>query len=120
NIIFPTQIDRFIQKLNGQAVRITQKEKVLTQTIYREHIEKNPFEKLPSYHFEGLKKGIFCLKCNRSMKQSGKNLIQCLAHSHHELVDSAVLRSVLEFSILFAEKKITTTQIHEWCGGVVS
>src|SRR5699024_6134957 len=56
NIIFPTQIDIGLDW--G-----TQKEKVLTQTIYREHIEKNPFEKLPSYHFEGLKKGIFCLKC---------------------------------------------------------
>src|SRR5699024_11138599 len=63
NMILPTQIHRFIKKLNRQAIRTTEKEKLLVKTIFQEHIEHNPFEKLPVYHYENLKKDIFCLKC---------------------------------------------------------
>src|SRR5699024_9976668 len=49
NMILPTQIERFIQKLNDQSVYQTSKEGQLVETIYCEHIANNFFDNIPSY-----------------------------------------------------------------------
>ncbi|MCM3764865.1 hypothetical protein [Neobacillus niacini] len=44
----------------------------------------------------------------------------CADCGAEEAVDAAVLRSVRELIMLFPEIKITTSLLHEWCGGMVS
>src|SRR5699024_10103496 len=98
NMILPTQVERFVEMLNRQIVRTTSNEQQLQQTIYREHIDENPFEKIPSYDYEGLKKGILCIKCSAWMERASKYHLQCLSCGQREFIDSAVLRSVVEFN----------------------
>src|SRR5699024_2332506 len=59
NMILPTQIHRFVKKLNRQAVRITHREKLLAQTFYREHIEKIPLKNYPCIIMKSSKKVSF-------------------------------------------------------------
>src|SRR5699024_1861387 len=77
NMILPTQIEKFLQKLNNQPVRTTSKEELLVETFYREHIEKNPFERLPAYPYEKLNKGIFCLNCQEQLNREGRYHVRC-------------------------------------------
>src|SRR5699024_1513219 len=65
SMILPTQIERFVQKLNRQAVRSTSSEKSLVERLYRGHQEHCRFERLPDYHDKNLRKGILCLKCKK-------------------------------------------------------
>lgn len=122
NIILPTQVRRFIRKLNQAPVRITQKEQELAQMLRQEHIQENHYEKLPVYDLKELKKGLICLRlhCDGLMKINGRGKLKCEKCDTKESVESSVLRTVIEFSVLFPNKKITTTRICEWCGGAVS
>lgn len=120
NMILPTQISRFLQKLNRQPIHITEKEDLLVDMFYRQHIKENHFERLPEYNFTGMKKGIFCLVCRARLLYIKMGTVQCDSCLAEESIDSAVLRSVVEFNFLFPEVKINTSKIHEWCNGVIS
>src|SRR5690625_6378793 len=37
-----------------------------------------------------------------------------------ECMDSGILRMMMEFQLLFPNKKITTSMIDQWCGNIVS
>lgn len=50
----------------------------------------------------------------------GDRYLICSSCDFVEDVDSAVLRSVEEFRMLFPDEKLTTNQIHEWCNKPVS
>ncbi|MDQ0255668.1 hypothetical protein J2S74_003050 [Evansella vedderi] len=50
------------------------------------------------------------------MFSHGRTTLICLSCGVIEKVDSAVMRSVGEYILLFPERKITTNDICEWCG----
>lgn len=118
--ILPTQIDRFMQKLEQKPSRLNQAHKNLADKLISLHQVEPPKIQLPTYTFETIKKGLTCCKCDSfSVTISGWNLI-CGECGYDELVTSAVMRNVEEFKLLFPEQKITTNIIHEWCSVVDS
>ncbi|RHW39136.1 NERD domain-containing protein [Neobacillus notoginsengisoli] len=122
-ILFPTQINRHMQKLNTAPYRMNGKLKALADKLVAQSAQnylESPYTQLPRYCYEDIKPGMNCMKCQAfSVVLSGKKL-GCTVCGFEEKVESAVLRTVFEFKRLFPSEKLTTSRIYEWCGGIVS
>ncbi|WP_243355401.1 nuclease-related domain-containing protein [Bacillus litorisediminis] len=114
-LILPTQINRYLNKVNSPATKLNQKHKTLANKLVSQHIEDSPYTQLPSFHYEQLQKGIICNKCCCiSVSVKGRACL-CESCEHKEPVSDAVMRSIKEIKLLFPNKKITTNLIHDWC-----
>lgn len=116
-IIFPTQLNRFLKKLNSGPVKLTKKHFQLAEQLGGLHKIESPYPRLPPYSFEKLKKGITCRDCRNFLTDG---TLKCKKCGCIEEPEAAILRSVNEFSLLFPDIKITTDRIHEWCGIIKS
>lgn len=119
-IIYPTQLNRFSNKLNMQTSKPTDYHKKIFEKLISLHIKKSPFERVPEYHFAELKKGITYACCGSFVSGVVERKLVCVKCGFAEDLDAAVLRGVEEYVFLFPERRITTEGIYEWCGGVVS
>jgi hypothetical protein len=121
SIIFPTQINRFMKKLNSKPSKLNGMHKKLAEKLISLHQIESPNKQLlPHYEFDQLEKRISCASCHTlSTSVRGTKLI-CDECGAVENVESAVIRSVKEIKLLFPDLKITTTVIHEWCGVIDS
>lgn len=118
--VLPTQLDRFMRKLDQKPSRLNQSHKNLADKLISLHQTVPPKIQLPNYSYETVKKGLTCCKCDSfSVMIVGKKLI-CGKCGVEEMVTVAVMRNVEEFKLLFPERKITTNVILEWCGVVDS
>ncbi|MBT2721126.1 nuclease-related domain-containing protein [Bacillus sp. ISL-46] len=114
-IIFPTQINSYLKKLDAIPSKLNGKDKMLADKLISLHIEENPYTILPHYEYKQVRKGMTCEVCNSfSIYVNGK-ICKCGDCGHEELVTAAVLRNVSEIKILFPKMKITTNLIFEWC-----
>ena len=114
-IIFPSQINRFIEKLNTQSFQQTSLQHSLAKALIGSCIDVSTHERLPIYEYDKLKKGIICMSCGNFLKSLTSNKLICPKCSFPEDIDEAVKRSIQEFNILFPEEKITTSRIQDWC-----
>lgn len=115
-IIFPSQLNRFLNKLNRLPSQLNGNHSKLAGQLLAAHL--NHFSKihLPDYNYEKLKKGIICRSCSNSfLVPFSQTKLLCSKCGCLENVESAVLRNVKELHLLFPERKITTTGILEWC-----
>lgn len=118
--IFPTQISRYFKNLNTIPSKLQKKHKMLADHFISLHIKTSPFEQLPSYDYDQLKKGITCIKCTSfSISVEGKKCV-CKECGHEEMIETAIMRNVKEYKLLFPNRKITTNVIHEWCNEIKS
>jgi hypothetical protein len=118
--VLPTQLDRFMKKLDQKPSRLNQSHKNLADKLISLHQLVPPNLQLPAYNYEEMKKGVTCSKCDSfTVTIVGKKLV-CNKCGFLELLTGAVMRNVEEFKLLFPERKITTNIIHEWCGIVDS
>lgn len=116
-IIFPSQLNRFLKKLNSKPAKLNKKHFQLAKQLDGLHKIESPYPKLPPYSFEKIKKGMTCCNCNTFLADG---ILKCKNCGFVEDVKAAVLRSVKEFTLLFPDRKITTNDIYEWCGGIKS
>jgi len=114
-VIFPTQLQRFVGMLNNTPSKLTQLHKRMVKKLEELHITESPYERLPEYNLRQLKRGICCHKCRSFMIRVSYKKLSCVECGYKESIDSGVMRSVVEFSTLFPENKITTSAIHDWC-----
>ncbi|MDP4087521.1 MAG: nuclease-related domain-containing protein [Bacillota bacterium] len=113
--IFPTQLNRFMKKLNVQHSKLNISHTKLAEKLVSLHITESLSSQIPAYQYDQLKRKLTCKKCKGfSVFQCGKK-IRCNDCGQEEEVTSAVLRSVEELRLLFPTKKITTNLVHEWC-----
>jgi hypothetical protein len=117
SIIFSSQLNRFLKKLNMRPVKLNKKHYQLAEQLNARHIEESPYERLPAYTYEQLGKGISCPKCMTFFSDDTMICKQC---GCVEGVDEAVLRSVKEFALLFPDRMITVDSIFDWCGEIKS
>ena len=114
-IIFPTQVNRFLNKLNNTPSRLNAGHKKLAQTLLSLHQTKNPFVNIPEYNFEQLRKGIYCMSCQSfSILLKGHSIV-CERCGGHEKIEQAILRNVEEVKRLFPNQKITAQFMYDWC-----
>jgi hypothetical protein len=119
-IIFPCQINRFLEKLNKKQVKLHDRNLKLAEHLAVSHIKVSPFTQVPDYRFEHLKKLIMCKQCLSTDCVIGERSINCLKCGIKEAIDATVLRHVGEYNLLFPDRKMTTNNIFEWCGGAIS
>jgi hypothetical protein len=120
-IIFPSQLERFMNQLNSQSSKLGGKHHSLAKKLMGLHVKDSPFTLLPDYSFDGLAKGILCVGCYSGfMKNVDHHYLTCEKCHFVENMESAILRSVKEFSLLFPDRKITTNAIYEWCNVIKS
>ncbi|UYG93525.1 nuclease-related domain-containing protein [Cytobacillus firmus] len=118
-IILPTQISRFLKDLNHTPSKLNEGHRKLAQQLLSLHQTKNPYTILPDYHFDQLKKGMYCLDCHSLLSPVHKNLV-CEKCGGHEKMDQGILRNIKEFKLLFPERKLTSQSIYEWCNANIS
>jgi hypothetical protein len=119
-IIFPTQLNRFLNKINKMSAKLTNRHMKLAEHLISKHINNSPFSLKPNYNYGQLKKGITCRSFHSFMELVQEDKLVCRKCGSTEDLDSAVLRSVGEYTLLFPDRKITSKDIYEWCGGVKS
>lgn len=119
-IILPSQLNRFMKKLNKKHSRLNNMHKKLAEKLLALHKVDNPYQRLPKYTYEQLTKGVICVKCHQFIEKIIKKEFMCSYCGTHEKVETAVIRSIGEIQLLFPEKKITTTEVYDWCNGVLS
>lgn len=118
--ILPTQLNRFMKKLNMMPTNVNEKHIKLAEKLTSLHIIDSPFSRLPEFNFEQLKKGINCAGCSSFMRVYSEHELICDGCRCKEKMESAILRNVVIFQLLFPNKKITTKAIYEWCGVIKS
>lgn len=115
SIIFPTQLTRFIKKLNMIPSKVTIKNTNLAEKLISLHSNNYSFIRLPDYNFENIPKGITCQYCHSYLNKHDTFTLVCNKCNKKETIIVAVLRSVEEFKILFPEKRVTIITIYDWC-----
>ncbi|MCM3570668.1 nuclease-related domain-containing protein [Neobacillus mesonae] len=114
-IIFPTQVKRYMTNLNVIPSKLNSKHEHLAEKLISLHVEEDPYVRLPSYSYDGLRKGNTCELCDSfSITVHGKNCV-CGDCGHVESIEAAVLRGVWELKLLFPGVKITTNLVFDWC-----
>ncbi|RXT08825.1 nuclease-related domain-containing protein [Ammoniphilus sp. CFH 90114] len=114
-IIFPTQLNRFISKLNKIPSKLKDTHSKLAEHLLSLHLDESPYNRLPEYHYSKLKKGIACPNCHKLFDTFIKKVLICHGCGFNEEFYPAVLRSIEEFRTLFPSSRITTNYIYEWC-----
>lgn len=119
-LVFPTQLNRFIQKLHNIPCHITERHHEIAEQLKAKHLLTSSYESKVEYKYEVLKKGITCKKCESFMELTGRKKISCLTCEFIEPVFDSITRAVYEYHILFPENKITIPIVSDWTGKVVS
>ncbi|MGM8364539.1 nuclease-related domain-containing protein [Virgibacillus sp. W0181] len=119
-LVFPTQLHRFMKKLNTNPSKLTLQHTKLAKLLVDKHVNKSTYERLPNYNYNELQKGIICTSCSGFLSPFSKLTLKCKRCEYEESVDLSILRSVKEFNLLFPNKKITTSAILEWCSVIDS
>ncbi|PAE23409.1 nuclease-related domain-containing protein [Bacillus sp. 7894-2] len=118
-IILPTQINRFLKDLNHTPSKLNEGHRKLARQLLSLHQTKNPYTILPDYHFDQLKKGMYCMNCHSLLSPVHRTLV-CEKCGGREKLEQAILRNIREFKFLFPERKLTTQSIYEWCKADIS
>jgi hypothetical protein len=119
-IILPTQLNRFMNQLKNQPFTPSNKHFKLAEKLNSLQKTSSPFMRIPKYDYHSLKKGIFCRNCREFLSVINKNYFLCEYCGQKEKIDSAILRTVEDFKLLFPDKKVTVNTILEWCHTIPS
>ena len=115
SLVFHSQLNRFLKKLNARSVKLNKRHYKLAEQLVALHIVESPYPHLPAYDYDQLEKGILCPKCFSLFSEIHGSKLTCGHCGCTEEVESAVLRSVTELSLLFPDQKITTKIVLDWC-----
>lgn len=119
-IVFPSQINRFLQKINANVEPITSQTEHIAKTLIRKRKKTSTYERIPEYELSQLNEGVFCKDCFAGLKRVNKFKIICANCKKTYKADDLVLYTVAQYHLLFPEKRISTQAIVDWCGGFFS
>ena len=114
-IILPNQVNRFLKSINDTPSKLNDGHDRLAKQLISLHQTKNPYSLVPNYQYEQLRKDTYCKFCRSFLVSLQNHLFVCEKCGGNETVEDTILRNVREFQLLFPERKITTTNIYEWC-----
>lgn len=119
-IIFASQLERYIRSLQNLPCQLDTRHHKIAEAFTTAHLLESSHEQIPSYDYDQLKRGIFCALCNGLMYFNNSRRFECTNCKSDEESDTAVIRTIHEYRLLFPERKITISSIEEWCDCVVS
>lgn len=118
-IILPTQIKQHFQTLNESPSQLSPHHKRLADKLVELQLDESPYRQLPTYNQSQIRKGILCSTCRSSKIFVDKNHVVCRVCNQKESLNSALTTLVKDFKLLFPDRKLTTTSLFEWSGGVL-
>lgn len=119
-MIFPSQVERFLQKTEENANPLNQRIQNLANLLLERQKSRSRYEQLPEYHLSELKRGLFCWHCHGKLVRDGQLYFTCPTCKESFHIDSVVMYAVAQFHLLFPEERITAKIIDSWSGGLVS
>lgn len=119
-IIFPSQIKRFLQKINTNAPALHKESYHIANTLIERRKTKSFFERLPNYHISRLKQGVFCWYCFKKLNRKSRSSFKCTRCDNVYAIEDVINHAIAQFHLLFPDKKITNKKISAWCGHVLS
>lgn len=118
-IIYPAQLQRFMTKLESIPSTLNEKHFRFAKLLNSLHINESPYKRLPVYTYERIAKGITCADYYSFFSDVdpilGVDKLICKKCGCVEDTESAILRTVEEFTLLFPDLRITTCSVFEWC-----
>lgn len=114
-IILPTQVNRFLKDLSALPSEMNESHRQLAKKLISLHQTKNPHSFVPKYPIEQLRKGVMCPRCYCLTQTIEGKKCKCSKCGHVESLNSAVLKSVNEFKLLFPDQKVTTNIMYDFC-----
>ncbi|WP_318508085.1 nuclease-related domain-containing protein [Bacillus sp. T3] len=119
-IIFPTQLKRFLHKLNRTSSTLTDVHYRIAEEILSHHINVSKNMKIPEYSYDSLAKGMLCGPCHSLTTEYKEDKLVCKRCGHFEDIESAITRAVNELIFLFPDIKITVKLVSDWCNVIKS
>lgn len=122
SIIFPTQLDRFMDKLQFVKTKYHKKHDNLINLLLSSNHSSYPNSLEPAYHYDELLKGVFCKGCCSTMQDSGpdkRGKLFCPTCGYTVGYETAVQGEVKELQHLFPDRKVTIAEVFEWCDGLI-
>lgn len=119
-IIFPNQLNRFMNKLDNTPSKLIDKHHSLAEKLIAASKPKSSYSRIPKFTYEQLKKGMNCGKCHSFRVRIMERTLICNDCGCMEKLNNAVLRNVDEYRLLLPDRKITTNAIYDWCDIVES
>lgn len=117
-IIFHSQLNRFINNVNNKNSKLNSSHTQLAEKLKSLHLSESPFSRLPSFEYSQLKKGIICTSCHKIIKNQQSYYLICSKCGAKENAETAILRNIEDYRLLFPNNKISTNTIHDWCGDI--
>ncbi|PGT82456.1 nuclease-related domain-containing protein [Bacillus sp. AFS040349] len=117
-LILPTQISSFIKRLGSVSMNSSGQLIDLAKKLASMHIEISPYDgmHIPEYTYESLNKGVSCLKCGSlSVGLDGRGLM-CERCGVKEGLHAGIMRTIVEYRVLFPNRQITVSAANDWCG----
>lgn len=116
-IIYQPQLKRFMTKLDSKPSFLTEKHIRFANKLASLHIDESPYKNLPPYRYEQIRKGIMSVCCHSFFSEFDLegDMLVCRKCGCMEDVESAIIRVVGEFTLLFPDINITTNSVQEWC-----
>ncbi|MGM7702438.1 nuclease-related domain-containing protein [Pseudalkalibacillus sp. Hm43] len=114
-IIFLPQLNRYFTKMQKERSILKDHHYEIGKQLLSLELTDAPSFRLPKYDYPLMKKGIPCLACGGMYGALVRTTLVCKNCGFGEDYESAVVRSVEEFQLLFPAEKITTTTMIEWC-----
>ena len=120
DIVFPTQLNRFIGRLKQESCNYRQDHHRLAKQLLSQRVLRHRHETDFDYEFNSLKKGIVCFDCGGFMSRYSLYQLVCDKCNKTDYNEICALKNINEFEFLFPNKKITLNNIYNWCGEVLS
>ncbi|MBT2731055.1 NERD domain-containing protein [Carnobacterium sp. ISL-102] len=120
-IIFPTQIKEQLSRMNRIALPLSKRHHHFADKMMEENQEEAAFQrKLPSYTYDLLKKGLWCIECASPDLSNTQRTCTCRACGFKVSVEKTVSHQIKDFKLLFPDSKVTTAAIFNWLGSTIS
>ncbi|PEJ54540.1 nuclease [Bacillus sp. AFS002410] len=114
-IIFPSQLNRFINQLKMQHFNLNANHFRVAELLLSLHKTESKYTHYPDYYYDRLVKGIICVKCSTFYTEVINGKLTCQYCGYDEKLCNGLLKSIGELKFLFPERKITTNSVYEWC-----
>lgn len=119
-IIYHSQLHRFMNHLQTETSMQFSQQKRLKKLFEKNHKEVSKYDQMPQYDYNALKKGVYCKICYASINYLNKKQMYCEKCGLVENLSGILLRQIHTFMLLFPDKKLTVSNIYDWCGGLFS
>lgn len=119
-IIFYPQLPHLFKTLTTKSTEPQNTQYRIAEQLLKAHTTNSPNRNLPAYDESELKKGFYCHACRSFEIRVENRKITCMRCQTEENTETAVIRCIDEFKLLFPHEKVTTNAIQNWCQFVLS